>query len=281
MVWRRLIAPLAGAGRRLRERMVEGRREGRGTHGVAHRLPFGLDSTAAESAAARSGWWFVPGLFRHPSAPAYEAPTEPDAEAAPRRTPPVIHTVTGAHLTPAERGNLRIFRQVAVEVRHALTMERGALDDFRIVKGYIESDAARRRVRALCVPVRRTYLRSDPVNFERILTIVGRSSRPQVQELASGVRAGYEPIKQDLKSASILNDRRITHAEMFEAWVDAMVFYEAPDKVRRYQTMAHELGKVVEGIGLHLAERLAEQVLALDDVVADFLEEPRAGSEPT
>ena len=41
--------------------------------------------------------------------------------------------------------------------------------------------------------------------------------------------------------------------------------------------MLSELGKAVEGIGLHLAERIAVRVLELDDLVADYLGEPRGG----
>ena len=86
----------------------------------------------------------------------------------------------------------------------------------------------------------------------------------------------WSGVRDELESASILNDRRVTHAEIFEVWIDAMVLHEMPDKVRRFDAMLRELGKAVEGIGTHLCERIAEQVLALDDLVADVLGEPRA-----
>jgi len=38
--------------------------------------------------------------------------------------------------------------------------------------------------------------------------------------------------------------------------------------------MADELGKAVEGIGLFLAERMAQRLVELDTIVADFLGEP-------
>ena len=60
---------------------------------------------------------------------------------------------------------------------------------------------------------------------------------------------------------------------MFEAWIDAMVFHDDPVKRQPFLAMADELGKAVEGIGLHLAERIAERLLELDDLVAESSKE--------
>jgi hypothetical protein len=192
----------------------------------------------------------------------------------------VVETATGTHLTPTQQANLRIFRQVAAELRAALAMERGPSDEFKIINGYIESEAETARIRKLCVPVRRSFLASDPVNFNRILDVVKTSSREGIHQRAVILEGEYQPIRDEVESVSILNDRRVAHGELFEAWIDAMVFYEVSDKVRRYNALVNELGKAVEGIGLHLAERIALLVLKLDDVVADYLGESKAGDEP-
>ncbi len=184
--------------------------------------------------------------------------------------------MTGTFLTNTERSNLRIFRSLAAEVRAAFYTDRTDFAGLRIVDGYIQSDKNLERVRNLCVPVRRTYLKTDPVNFNRILDVVCRTGREQIHERSVALVREFEPIREELESASILNDRRITHAEIFEVWIDAMVLHEMPDTVRRYEAMVRDLGKVVEGIAMHLGERIAEQVLKLDDLVADFLGEPRA-----
>ena len=197
-----------------------------------------------------------------------------------KRSRMVVETATGTHLTPTQQANLRIFRQVAGELRSALAMERGASDEFKIINGYIESEAETARIRKLCVPVRRSFLASDPVNFNRILDVVKTSSRDEIRERAVALGGEYQPIREEVESVSILNDRRVAHGEMFEAWIDAMVFYEVSEKVRRYNALVKELGKAVEGIGLHLAERIAILVLKLDDVVADYLGESKAGDEP-
>ncbi len=146
----------------------------------------------------------------------------------------------------------------------------------RIVDGFIENDEALTRTRALCIPVRRSYLKSDPVNFDRVLQVIRQSSRDDINDRAVVVDARFQPLRVELESASIFNDRRVTHAEMFEAWIDAMVFFEIPDKVRRYEQMLNDLGRAVEGIGLYMCERLGRELMSLDDLVADFLGEPRA-----
>jgi hypothetical protein len=185
--------------------------------------------------------------------------------------------MTGTHLTVTERSNLRIFRQVAAEARHALAMPPADATSMRIVNGYIENVAGVNRVRALSIPVRRAYLRSDPVNCQRVLSVVERTSRAAIHDRAAALVVKFEPVREELDSVSILNDRRVAHAEMFEAWIDAQVFFDQPDKLHRYRAMLIELGKAVEGIGLHLCERIAEHVLELDDLVADFLGEQRGG----
>lgn len=178
------------------------------------------------------------------------------------------------NLTPAERSKLRIFRQVAAEARAAMASPRDAGEGFRVVNGYIESDITNTRVRNMCIPVRRAYLPSDPVNMRRIIAILEEKAPPTVLERVTVFRQHYAPIQQELDSASILNDRRVTHAEMFEVWIDAVVFHDIPAKRQPFLSMADELGKAVEGIGLHLAERIAERLIELDTVVADFLGEP-------
>ena len=177
-------------------------------------------------------------------------------------------------LTQAEQANLRIFRGVAAEGRLALHVFQA--DDsagFRVVRGYIESDGAGVRVRNMCIPVRRAYLKNDPVNMGRIVKMLRAAAPDPIQERLDRFEGNYVPIQQELDSASILNDRSVTHAEMFEAWIDAVVFHEIPAKRQPFLAMAEELGKAVEGIALHLAARMAVSLVELDDIVSAFLGE--------
>lgn len=177
-------------------------------------------------------------------------------------------------LTQAEQANLRIFRGVAAEARGALRVfETDDSAGLRVVRGYIESDGAGVRVRNMCIPVRRAYLKNDPVNMGRIIRMLRSVGPAPIQERLDRFEASYVPIQEELDSASILNDRSVTHAEMFEAWIDAVVFHEIPAKRQPFLAMAEELGKAVEGIALHLAERMAVRLVELDDIVAEFLGE--------
>ena len=182
--------------------------------------------------------------------------------------------MTAPQLTPAERSKLRIFRQVAAEARIALGVERADDETVRVVRGYIESEGDTARVRNMCIPVRRAYLKNDPVNMGRIVAMLRAVGSAEIQGLVDAFERNYAPIQEELDSASILNDRRITHAEMFEKWIDAVVFHDIPAKRQPFLAMADELGKAVEGIGAFLAERIARRLLELDEIVATFLGEP-------
>ncbi len=144
-----------------------------------------------------------------------------------------------------------------------------------MVRGYVETEGDEQRIRNLCIPVRRTYLKKDPINFLRILNLARSKGPPEIQKRAAALEVRYAPLVQELGSTSILNDRKVTHAEMFEAWIDAIVFYDVAEKRNHYAAMVDEMGKAVEGIALHLAERMAELVLELDDLTADLLGKPR------
>ncbi|MCH8146314.1 MAG: hypothetical protein IIA55_16520 [Gemmatimonadetes bacterium] len=177
-------------------------------------------------------------------------------------------------LTSAERSRLRIFRHVAAEARVALSVARPGGESVRVVRGYIETEGDTERVRNMCIPVRRAYLENDPVNMSRIVAMLRATGSSEIRQRLEAFERSYAPIQNELESASILNDRRITHGEMFEKWIDAMVFHDIPAKRQPFLAMADELGKAVEGIALRLAERIARCLLDLDGIVAAFLGEP-------
>ncbi len=181
--------------------------------------------------------------------------------------------MTEPQLSHAQRSKLRIFRQVAAEARAALSVAREGDETVRVVRGYIESEDTT-RVRNMCIPVRRAYLKNDPVNMRRIVDLLCETAPPEIQERLGVFEVSYAPIQGELDSASILNDRKVTHAEMFEKWIDAVVFHDIPAKRQPFLAMADELGKAVEGIGLFLAERIAQHLVDLDAIVAAFLGEP-------
>ena len=179
-----------------------------------------------------------------------------------------------SQLTTADRSRLRIFRHVAAEARGALGVPRPDGESVRVVRGYIETEGDTERVRNMCIPVRRVYLKNDPVNMGRIVAMLRATGSSEIRQRLEAFERSYAPIENELQSASILNDRSITHREMFEKWIDAMVFHDIPAKRQPFLAMADELGKAVEGIALRLAERIAQCLLELDEIVAAFLGEP-------
>ena len=176
-------------------------------------------------------------------------------------------------LNAAERSRLRIFRHVAAEARVALGVGRPDDESVRVVRGYIETEGDTERVRNMCIPVRRAYLKNDPVNMGRIVAMLRAAGSSEIQQRLEAFERSYAPIENEMESTSILNDRRISHGEMFEKWIDAMVFHDIPAKRQPFLAMADELGKAVEGIALRLAERIAQCLLDLDEIVARFLGE--------
>ncbi len=182
--------------------------------------------------------------------------------------------MTEPHLTSADRARLRIFRHVAAEARAALGVARPGGESVHVVRGYIETEGDTERVRNMCIPVRRAYLKNDPVSMGRIVVMLRAGGSSEIRQRLEAFERSYAPIQSELESASILNDRRVTHGEMFEKWIDAMVFHDIPAKRQPFLAMADELGKAVEGIALRLAERIAQCLLDLDEIVAAFLGEP-------
>jgi hypothetical protein len=79
-----------------------------------------------------------------------------------------------------------------------------------------------------------------------------------------------------MASHTILNDREVGHREVFEAWMDAVIFGEFGDKDQGYRRLLAECGKAVEGIAVRLTEAIAERILELDEVIALVLGEPTA-----
>ncbi len=177
-------------------------------------------------------------------------------------------------LTAAERSRLRIFRHVAAEARGALGVARPDGESVRVVRGYIETEGDTERVRNMCIPVRRAYLKNDPVSMGRIVAMLRAAGSSEIRQRLEVFERSYAPIENELQSTSILNERRVTHGEMFEKWIDAMVFHDIPARRQPFLAMADELGKAVEGIALRLAERIAQCLLDLDEIVAAFLGEP-------
>ena len=176
-----------------------------------------------------------------------------------------------AQLSDADLARLTVFRNVASAVRDARQKEAQSGDaQVRMVDGYIEAGSALEQWQALCIAVRRTYLPRDKANFVKACEVVQAVDDTDGRARVSEILQRHDVIRQDLDGASRLNDQRVLHRDIFEAWLDAAVFQEFADKRQTFDELTTQYGKAVEGIGLHITQEMAEQVERLDDLIGEL-----------
>lgn len=174
-------------------------------------------------------------------------------------------------LRESDLDSLRAFYQVAKDLRMAVET-RGAdgTGELKMVGGYIESEDVVENYRPLCIPVRRAYLRTDPAHLGRVCSILeslDEREAPGAEEACGS----YAAVVEDLESHTILNEQRLKHTEVFEAWLDAVVFGEFGHKDEPYRQLLQEYGKPVEGIAVRLTEGLTKSMLEVGDAVGRLI----------
>jgi hypothetical protein len=168
-------------------------------------------------------------------------------------------------LASSDESKIRMFRNIVSELHDLVEFEVGP-DGFRMVGGYVESEAVLARLQAISIPVRRSYMPTDPINFEKMCDILKSCDSEEVSSMASVVEGRYNAIRDEVESKSILDETPIRHGDMLEAWLDAALYKDFGDRARRFNELVTRFGKTVEGIAWHLTERLAELILELDEV---------------
>jgi hypothetical protein len=169
---------------------------------------------------------------------------------------------------------LKTFQSLADEVKVGYSAVQESSGEMRIVHGYLESKDILAAYRPLCLPVRRASKDSDRMSFRRTCRLLKESVSGDLAEQLDDVIARYEKVMAYLASYTILNDREVHHQEVFEAWMDAVIYGEFGDKDQEYRKLLAECGKAVEGIAVRLTEAIADRILELDDVIAAHLGEP-------
>ena len=184
-------------------------------------------------------------------------------------------------LSETEQATVRVFRRNAQDARTALAAATGGDQRLRVVDGYIESEGGIESFRGLCVPVRRAMLSHDNAYIGRTASIITQAARiPEQATAAAAVLAKYEALQGDLNAGSLLGGRRVSHGELLRLWLDAAVFYDNTDRRRPYEEMLREMGRAIEGIAMSLTTEVGSVLLAMDDFVADWLEQPRGVVPP-
>jgi hypothetical protein len=168
---------------------------------------------------------------------------------------------------------IRMFRNVIADLHDLIEVEDSA-EGFKMVRGYVESDEALTRLQAISIPVRRSYMPTDPINFSKMCEILESCDSPEVLERVSQLKQRYVVIQQELDSGSILDDTRVLHGEILEAWLDAALYKDFGDRGKKFNSMVTRFGKTVEGIAWYLTERIAERILELDEAARLALGDP-------
>jgi hypothetical protein len=173
-------------------------------------------------------------------------------------------------LDPADLDVLLTFRVLAKEARASLEQVKSAAADPRMVGRYVETGNVLETYKPLCIPVRRAYRDSDRASFARVCHILENTegSGPRLRD----VSAGYDAVRKDLDSHTILNDSPLGHRIVFDAWMDAVIFGSFGGKDSAYRKLESECGKAVEGVAVRITEAIAERMLELDELVAEAVE---------
>jgi hypothetical protein len=175
-------------------------------------------------------------------------------------------------IDPGDLDALLTFRHLAADAKDGLAGVMSGVGDLHMEGGYVESDNVLEAYRPLCIPVRRAYRDSDRASFTRVSRVLGDVAGNLLADRLRPVADRYEAVRRDLDAYTILNDRHLVHREVFEAWMDAVIFGSFGGKDAAYRKLLKECGKAVEGVAVRITEAIAERMLELDQLIADALE---------
>jgi hypothetical protein len=188
-------------------------------------------------------------------------------------------------LTPEDRQRLDAFRRAASQVRNASIIAQR--QDITIHSrpgdpGYVDVFVQllhNEAFRSLALALRLVYQQGEPAHFYSVCNILYREvdSTP-VKDRVATLRAQYGDALRDPAGQVLAGDppnlSTFTTEEVFEHWLYGIAFHQDPDRQASVALLESEGAHFqwsVQATGLQLAGR----TLDLDDVVADFLGQPR------
>ena len=180
--------------------------------------------------------------------------------------------------TEAETEGLRALRRAARDI-HASSVMRSAspVGISLSARTGVGISISRRghdeeRFRSFVIGLRRTYNENDLANFRRVANVVAR----RVEELRPRITQLRDAYKAILSGQVTING--LNHEQVFEAWLHGYLFHDDdPENRNRWQALANDplIAPMAQMVVEATAIPLADAVLALDDIVADILEENR------
>lgn len=183
-----------------------------------------------------------------------------------------------------ELERLRSFRRAARQVRDASIIAQGRTIEIHTAPGdpgyvgifvkLLEDEP----FRSLAVAVRLVYMNNEPSSFLRICNTLhkhgGREYREPVADIRRRFKDTLRASENGFHPDDGLEPDHYTAEEVFETWLHGVVFHQDESRrvhVDRLLAWGPHFTWRVQSMALQLAGR----TLDLDDVVADFLGEPR------
>ena len=198
----------------------------------------------------------------------------------------LLSQVAATSLQPNEISSLRAFRRAALQIRNASPIATGATIGIEAITNPGVGPSARFRLleeepfRSLAMSVRLVYMNEEPAQFGKVCNILHRTGDATIQRLVADARARFKAVVQGNYIQFGLHGpyegQVVGPQEVLEAWLYGIAFHQDNDR----QWLVDELNKYQGGAAFPFAVnmitlQLAGVTMDLDDVVADFLGEPR------
>ena len=194
------------------------------------------------------------------------AGTPPAADARSVRQLPLRSGIPQLSLTQAERWQLESFRRAASEVREASIIAEGQrIQVRRVPRDGGEVDVVvdllqNETFRSLALAIRLVYQQGEPAHFYSICNLLARKGGDLLRAEVGKVRAAYQESLSDSAGHILIEEGSVKQTfnaqAVLEHWLYGVAFHQ--DDVRQ-----------------QVVQLLAGRILDLDDLVADFLSEPR------
>jgi len=181
-------------------------------------------------------------------------------------------------LEQAEQRRIDAFREVAREVSSNSVVISGlTIKSWLRQSGEVEIELLPAEpFMALCVSVRKVYMKNGPAHFYNVNNIVGRYDKGAYQKRAAAVRADYELVLRGNEVEFRVHGNRVLHEDIFKAWLNGYAFHQdafeaPPTDSLDYAQLKAAAGPIVDSIVQKVALQLAGCILEMDDVIADWL----------
>lgn len=188
-------------------------------------------------------------------------------------------------LSDSERWQLAGFRRAAAQVRDASIIAQNRRIELHTTPGepgyadiYVQL-LGNEPFRSLALAVRLVYQQQEPSNFLSVCNVLVRYGSQEMRDRVASVRREYRSTLEDPSGSVTIGDGSEPAAysahEVFDNWLYGVAFHQDQHRqtaVRRLASTGVYFLWSVQQTAIDLAAR----VLELDDVIADFLGEPRA-----